>query len=80
MKEIIYETIEGERKGFVVNISYDRFLHWNCYDSSFIILGKGNLSLSIDNDTFWLYPQNTKDVVTKLSLATEELFTKVYFQ
>lgn len=50
MKELIYETIVGERKGFVVNISYDRFLHWNCYDSSFIILGKGNLSLSIDND------------------------------
>jgi hypothetical protein len=50
MKELIYETIVGERKGFVVNISYDRFLHWNCYDSSFIILGKGNLSLSIDVD------------------------------
>jgi len=37
------------------------------------------VALSIDNDTFWLYPQNTKDVVTKLSLATEELY-KYHFK
>ena len=61
MKEIIYETIVGERKGFVVNISYDRFLHWNCYDSSFIILGKGNLSLSIDNDRLRVVSDNFTD-------------------
>ena len=50
MKELIYETIVGERKGFVININYDRFLHWNYDCSSFIILGKGNISLSIDED------------------------------
>jgi len=61
MKELIYETIVGERKGYVVNISYDRFLHWNYDFSSFIILGKGNLSLSIDDDKLRLAADNFTD-------------------
>ena len=49
MKEQIYKAIT-ENRGYVVNIDYDKFLHWNCEDSSFIILGKGeNLNLYIDN-------------------------------
>lgn len=49
MKEQIYKAIT-ENRGYVVNVDYDKFLHWNCEECSFIILGKGkNINLFIDN-------------------------------
>ena len=51
MQYKIYETIVGERIGFVVNVDYDEILHWNSSNNSFIILGKGNdLSMAIEGD------------------------------
>lgn len=61
MKDKIYETIIGKRKGYVVNVDYDRELHWNCPDSSFIILGKGKVNLKIVDDILKMESDNYLD-------------------
>ena len=61
MKEKIYETIIGKRKGYVVNVDYDKELHWNCADSSFIILGKGKVDLRIVDDILKMDSDNYAD-------------------
>lgn len=61
MKNSIYETIIGEREGYVVNIDYDKFLHWNHKDSSFIILGRGELSIRIQGDILKISSDNYDD-------------------
>ena len=38
-------------------------------------LGKGDcIDLSTFNDTYYIYPKNRKDVVTKLHFAVEEIY------
>lgn len=66
MKKEIYETINGEREGFVVGIDYDKFLHWNNGDSSFIILSKGECNLSIYNNTLKIEIPNSDSVYCKV--------------
>lgn len=59
MKKEIYDTIVGEKDGFVVNVDYDKFLHWNCGDSSLIVLGRGKyLSINILDDNLKIVNNN----------------------
>ena len=71
MKEQIYKAIT-ENRGYVVNVDYDKFLHWNCEDCTLMILGKGQwLDIHIDSDTLILdycNPNCDKGCIEKVNL------------
>lgn len=71
MKEKIYKAVT-ENRGYVVNVDYDKFLHWNCEDCTLIILGKGQwLDIHIDSDILTLGycdPNSTVGAIEKADL------------
>lgn len=61
-EEFTVDYTPGELES--MHVEYDYHGHGDCVD------------LSTQDDSYWCYPKNSRDVITKLSIATEELHLK----